>query len=185
VLEIRHAAQGTGTTPVFTRLGQSGRFTNVDAAYLTTLLPPSSNLYVIRFQAPTTPPTLAGQSFDPSTQLRYWSLCVYTWADVPYKCLPDEQMPLDSNGWVTAVLGPAGARPSNATVANGVAWISLNTFQTPYLGIVRNMVPAPDFFRSAFAVPPGMEPGPLTMGSYAPTITPCTTAEFEAGGCRN
>lgn len=182
-------APRTASTPPpgFFRLSgqQLGGFGNVDAAYLVAgLTPPTVTvpLYVVRFQAPTTPHTLAGGSLDPTTQLRYWSLCVYSYTKQPYQCLADEQLPVDQNGMVTVVMGPWWAWPSNATRANGVVWVGLGWFFTPYIAILRQLVPAPGFTSSAFALPDDSPAAPY-MGSYAPVITRCTTAQFETNRC--
>lgn len=157
-------------------------FPNNDAAYLATTLDVTSTLYVIRFAAPTTPHTLAGGIENMNTQVRYWSLCVYATGFMPFSCVPDEQVPLNSNGQATFVLGASGTQPSNATAANSVQWIDLGQFTAPDVIFIRNLDPAPSFPYSTFAVPLGAAPGPY-MGSYAPVVVQCSTAQFEIDEC--
>ncbi len=161
-----------------------GGYGNADAAYLLAQVPPAPGLYVVRFQAPTTPHTLLGGPLDPTTQLRYWSLCLLDSTAQPYSCPVDEQVPTDANGDVTVVLGPWWARPANATIANGIVWLNLGWFTKPYWLMLRQLLPAPTFTTTAFAVPPGASPGPY-MGAYAPTIVTCSTAQFQLDLCRS
>lgn len=163
--------------------GGPGWFTNVDEAALFGSLPISTmQLYVLRFTAPTTPRTLAGEPFTVNTQLRYWSVCVYSTNYLPYKCLADEQVPQKPPGWVIVVMGAPAARPSNANAANGVAWLGLGPGATIFAALIRNILPAPNFTMSAFAVPIHATPGPY-MGPYAPVAVTCATADFEANEC--
>lgn len=89
---------------------------------------------------------------------------------------------MSANGQVTVALGPWWARPSNVTAAHGVTWIGLNWFVVPYTILLRHMLPAPSFTNSAFAVPYGAAPAPY-IGTYAPTVVQCTTAQFQANQC--
>lgn len=171
-------------TPGFVRAtGQDlGGYGNVDAAYLVSNLAPAARLYVIRFKVPTTPHTLSGGLLDTTAQLRYWSLCVYFATSQPYTCLLDEQVPTNQDNQATIVLGPWWARPSNATLANGIVWISLGWFTTPYFVILRQLLPAAAFTTSVFAVPHGAGPSPY-MGAYAPTVVRCTIMQYAANNC--
>lgn len=172
-----------------------GFASNPDQAYLATMLPVTNTPYVFRFQTPTTPHTLDGSPIPitPTTQLRYWSFCLYMGNYMPYRayelgCVADEQVPLDQNGGVTIVAGPWWTRPTNATTADGVVWMPLTypvTATAPItsvLVLVRHLLPDPGFAQSAFAVPDGMPAVPI-MGSYAPTTEECSTAQFEYNSC--
>lgn len=173
----------TSTPPLGTFIRYPiGAYPNHDNAYLATSLPVTTTLYVIRFAAPTTPHTLSGGIEDISTQLRYWSFCVYGTNFVPITCLPDELMPQDQQGHVTIVMGPTGTQPSNATAGNGVQWIDLGQFSSPDIAVFRHLDPAPSFAYSAFAVPYN-QPAEPYMGSFSPVMVQCSTAQFEADEC--
>lgn len=161
-----------------------GLFPNIDTAYLeTTINPITGTLSVIRFQSPTTPHTLAGGIEDMTTQVRYWSLCVYDGlTQLPIACPPDETLPLDANGWVTVALGLTGTQPGNATAANGVQWIDLGTLTDPDIILIRQTLPASSFAMSAFAVPISAT-AVAYMGSYAPQLAQCSTEQFEIDEC--
>lgn len=172
------------TTAGFTRLSgeQLGGYDNVDAAYLVSPLPPRLGLYVVRFKPPTTPHTLSGGPIDLTTQVRYWSICVYSVIG-PYTCTADEQAQLDKNGQVTLVLGPAWARPPNLSSASGVTWVDLGSyFLLPYKVILRELLPSPRFTSSISAVPLGAAPDAY-MGAYAPTLSHCSITQFQANYC--
>ncbi len=170
-------------TPGFTRAAP-GSYTNADEAYLAAVLPATTQLYVVRFAAPTNPHTLGGDPLDPHTQLRYWSVCVNNLLDYPYACRADEQVVLTSpHRQATIVIGLQSQRPTNATRAHGVTWISLGTIALSYAVLLRHLLPASSFTQSAFAVPVGAAPGPY-MGPYAPTLVVCSTQQFEQSECK-
>jgi len=73
-------------------------------------------------------------------------------------------------------------RPDNATVDNGVTWISMGAFALPYGLVLRQLLPAASFSSSAAAVPVGARPAAY-MGAYAPTVVACTKAQFQADNC--
>lgn len=167
----------------YIRFGGSGIFSNAYEAYLLGTLPVTTTLlYVLRFTAPSTPLTLAGEPLDLGTQLRYWSVCVYKVNLLPYACRADEQIPHGPQGQIIVVMGLPSRRPSNATAANGVAWIGLKAGVITSDILVRNLLPAADFTMSIFAVPEGDTPGPY-MGPYAPVAVTCSTADFELNEC--
>lgn len=172
--------------PQFSRLGGIGQtaFGNVDGTYLSAYLQPSSDLYVVRFKPPTTPHTLTGAPIDLNAQARYWSFCVYDTSLKPVSCTPDEAAPLDQQGMVTFVIGTTVARPSNATLANGVVYVDVGTPLFPQVTgvIIRELVPSPFFLDSPLAVPFDAPPGPY-MGAYAPVLTSCNTAQFQQDRC--
>jgi hypothetical protein len=171
----------------FSRLGgpQSDVFGNVDAAYLGANLSPSPNLYVIRFRAPTTPHTLSGGTIDTSTQVRYWSLCVYDITTRPISCTPDELAPVDPGGEVTFVIGPSWAKPPILDTDHSVVWVDLGSslLQLGSYVVLRELEPSASFAFSTRAVPVGVAPDPY-MGPYAPAISQCGTVQFQQGGCR-
>jgi hypothetical protein len=178
--DIAWSAPLTPSLPPFHRV-DGNIFSNVFSANLATNLPPPS-LYVIRFKAPTTSHTLSGGPIDLSAQLRYWSLCLYFRDGYDYSCVADEQAVTSTRGVVTFVIGLWYEQPTNATASNGVTWIGLPVFSTPYFVLIRQILAAPTFTQSAFAVPPGAPAYP-TMGLYSPLVVACDTAQFEANEC--
>ncbi|MGW2557961.1 hypothetical protein ACWCXB_01690 [Streptomyces sp. NPDC001514] len=138
---------------------------------------------VIRGQAPTFPNTTEGQSVLTKSQLRYWSLCQNQWR-LPYpvrSCAADYQTALDENDRYTYVVSTPQDRPANATADNGVTWIPWGRTDVPGVLIFRNMLPASDFPNAIQNVQPGENPAEV-MGSYYPTVTYCTKAEFTKSG---
>lgn len=175
------AAQG------FSRLGgpEVDIFGNIDGAYLGANLPPSSNIYVIRFRAPTAPHTLGGGTIDTTTQVRYWSLCVYDITTRPISCTPDELAPVDAGGEVTFAIGPSWAKPPILDADHSVIWVDLGSslLQFGTYVVLRELEPSASFAFSARAVPVGAAPDGY-MGPYAPVISQCSTVQFQQGGCR-
>jgi hypothetical protein len=171
----------------FSRLGgpQADVFGNVDAAYLGANLPPSANLYVIRFRAPTAPHTLGGGDIDTTTQVRYWSLCVYDITTRPISCTPDELAPVDAGGTVTFALGPSWAKPPILNTDHSVVWVDLGSslLQLGTYVVLRELEPSASFAFSPQIVPVGAAPDPY-MGPYTPVISQCGTVQFQQGGCR-
>jgi len=172
--------------PVFTRPAQTGGlYANPDNAYVGAVAAyQPGTVVVVRGQAPTTPDTEAGVSpADPGQQLRYWSMCTNEYRK-PYpvtECVYDNQIPLDASGRYTIVTSTAGDRPSNATSADGVAWLDWGSTAQNMVMIARNMLPASGFNQSVFDVAPGA-PATSAMGPYAPVTVRCPTTTFEAGG---
>jgi hypothetical protein len=172
--------------PVFTRPAQvGGLYANPDNAYVGAVAAyQPGTVVVVRGRAPITPDTGSGVSpADPAQQLRYWSLCTNEYRK-PYpvtECVYDHQVPLDAEGDYTIVTSTADDRPSNATTADGVAWLDWGSTAQNMVMIARNMLPAAGFTESVFAVAPGAD-ATTAMGAYAPVTVRCDTATFEAGG---
>lgn len=171
--------------PVFRRpLSTGGLYANPDNTYLAVVVDHQpDSVIVVRGVAPSTPDTRGGQSPATPSQLRYWSLCTNQYVK-PYPvtdCAFDHQVPLDGGGAYTVVVSTPSERPSNANLASGVQWLDWGTTAVKGLLLFRNMLPAPSFTQSAFAVAPG-DPAAPTMGPYAPIARYCATATFESGG---
>jgi hypothetical protein len=91
----------------------------------------SNNLFVFKCLAPTFPNTRAGQPVYTNAQVRYWSACTgdpYTTGTT--RCIPDDGMLLDPNGYVTIVVSDPGSEPSPAAMTqfygNWLAWGALD-----------------------------------------------------------
>jgi hypothetical protein len=157
-------------------------FPNVDNAYLAAVaFRAEGRALVVRGRAATFPGDTTGATTD-TAQLRFWSFCQFGLPSTStVECVADEDVPLDDDGWYTIVVSDPADRPTNATAADGVAWLPWGREVTASLGL-RNMIPAADFDRSAFEVPTGQSPTVATMSDYAPRATTCDTDVFEAGG---
>lgn len=64
---------------------------------------------------------------EASTQLRYWSICLYVGRPVvtTTDCLMDENVVRDSAGYYTIVISSEKDRPSNARSECGITWLPL------------------------------------------------------------
>jgi hypothetical protein len=169
--------------PTFQRpAALGGLYANPDNAYVAAVAGHvDDRVLVISGTAPSVPDTEGGDSPAVPSDLRFWSVCTNEYRK-PYpvsECLHDTEVPLDTDGRYTIVVSTADDRPSNATAAEGVAWLDWGSTAQDMLLILRNMLPASDFHRSTFDVAPGSPAGPA-MGEFAPVASECTTAAFEA-----
>ncbi|MER5203232.1 hypothetical protein [Streptomyces sp. NPDC002825] len=168
-----------------------GQYSNKDNEYVSTYVSRAfGDVLVLRGKLPVTPATaLRSPVKRLDAELRYWSLCSNeSYATTrAVACLYDDQLVTDADGNYTIVLSLPEDRPANATVKNGVNWLSLSPkgdgaghLDDTMLNI-RNMLPSSGF---AHAVQntrtPGDERG--VMGPYLPTGTYTTTESFEALG---
>jgi len=173
--------------PVWKRYyGQTGGgelfWSNRDNAYMRLQLSRSyGNLVVFRAKAPTFPDTSAGVPVTTPSQVRYWSICEYDFATQRYvACSPDYQTPLDSQGYVTAVISDPSNRPANATAANGVTWLPWGPYYDG-MPFYRQMLASPSFAQAISQVPLGTDPQSIE-GEYYPVAAYCTKQRFEQGG---
>lgn len=172
--------------PLFLRpaAGSARLFPNPDNVYLATIVKYTpGQIVVIRGKAPSFPDTAKGEPVTGKEQVRYWSVCTDEYRK-PYPvtdCVADEHVPLDADGNYTIVVSTAAERPPNATTENGVAWLDWGPTTVDGLILVRNMLPAPGFTRSALDVPAGALAS-ATMGPYAPAGRYCAAGDFAAGG---
>jgi hypothetical protein len=167
------------------------QYNNNDARYLTGAYAFAfGEILVVRGKMPTFPRTLDGAKRMPGGQLREWDMCVIeslvttrTW-----RCLFDEQVPLDSKRRYTIVVAPAENRPANAKGRCGVAWLPANPAGDgagrPDTGtlLTRNVLPDESFHRSSFDVEVPRTAAEV-MGPYYPRGTYESVAEFEDRGC--
>ena len=111
-------------------------------------------------------------------------------------CLFDEELPVDADGYYTAVFSSGKDRPANAIEACGVGWAEWKTtgdgagymgddLVDPDFGMlqIRNMLADPSFSNATFnVVKAGTEED--VMEEYLPTLTYMSRAEFQRGGCK-
>ena len=164
--------------------GGGNLYPNPDNVYVATIVGyQPGRVVVVRGRAPTFPDTRAGQPVTGDEQVRYWSLCTneYRKPNPVSSCLHDDEVPVDDNGDYTFVVSTPGDRPSNATEANGVAWLDWGSTDVNGLLLLRNMLASPSFPESATNLKPGSLAS-STMGKYAPKAVYCDKATFEQGG---
>ena len=175
----------TDATPTGTQ------YNNNDARYMTGAFAFAfGELLVLRGKLPTFPKTLNGAKKMPGGQLREWDMCVIeslvttrTW-----RCLFDEQIPIDSRRRYTIVVGPKRDRPDNAKGKCGIAWLPADPegdgAGRPDVGtlLTRNILPDKKFKQSSFDV---LVPHTAAevMGPYYPRGSYESKAEFEDRGC--
>ena len=152
------------------------------------------DIFVLRAKMPTTPKTFDGEKFIKPYEeydMRYFSICpqesLATWR--VGKCLYDQDIPVDDEGYYTVVISGLSSKPKNAIKECGVAW----TFSPPAgdgAGDVnlsdmwiRNMLPSSNFTFAAQNIRvSGTEEE--VMGEYYPVGTYYETKEdFEELGC--
>jgi len=163
-------------------LPTGGFFENPDNKYVSALVSREhGQVLALRGKLPTTPATRYGSARMGSGQLRYWSLCAFSQWSSLYDCASDEDVPVDRERRFTIVLSTAAARPRNARVSCGVAWLPLGPLPQTVL-LLRNMLAAPGFAEAIQNIAVGKEAA--GMGAYYPRGTYYrTTAEFERLGC--
>jgi hypothetical protein len=172
--------------PLFKRpAAVAGLYANPDNGYVAAVAEHQpGEVVVVRAKAPTVPDTVAGASpATPGRDMRYWSMCTNEYRK-PYPvtdCTHDTRVPLDGDGWYTIVASTAADRPSNATTADGVAWLDWGSTTFDMVLILRNMLPDAGFTEDVFDVAPG-QPASSAMGEHAPLTATCDRATFEAGG---
>jgi hypothetical protein len=172
--------------PQFKRPGAvAGLYANPDNGYVAAVAEhEAGKVVVIRAKAPTAPDTEGGESpAAAGHDMRYWSMCTNEYRK-PYPvtdCTHDTQVPLDGDGWYTIVASTAVDRPTNATTAEGVAWLDWGSTTHDMLLILRNMLPDAGFTEDVFDVAPG-QPASSVMGDHTPLTATCDRASFEAGG---
>lgn len=141
------------------------------------------DVLVLRARAPSFPDTRAGQPVTEPRQVRYWSVCQNEGATQRVvACTPDYETPV-RHGFLTVVISDPKDRPTNATKANGVAWLPWGGAYYDGIVIYRYMLPAPAFTHAIQNIGPN-DGVRAVMGSYAPTSGYCSTARFERRGWR-
>ncbi len=165
-------------------IGSGGFFENLDNNYIYAQMDRTlGQVLVLHAKAPTTPHAVDGEARMGTGQLRYWSMCSEDgYTTQYYGCVNDELVPIDKNGYYTIAISTAAARPANATLACGVAWIPSGPL-TRTLLLMRNMLPSPTFKQAIQNIRVGHER--QDMGAYYPAGTYYPTAlDFERTGCQ-
>lgn len=151
---------------------------------------------VVRGKMPSHPTTQNGDLyFNPDTQVQYFSISVCGSAPSG-KCwnnAHDEDIPVDENGYYTAVISWDYNRPANARKSNGIVWIEHGLGEGDYVGargwigacIIRFQNPNPTWAQSPANIPTPSVINPYpqdaaVMGEYFPVATYMSKADFEA-----
>jgi hypothetical protein len=123
-------------------------------------------------------PTYATQPGVTDPQLRHWAVCENAAISFEtYTCIEDYQATIDQDGYFNIVLSWPQKKPANANAAHGFDWLNWNTTYTG-VPIYRQMLPSPNFTKSAFEVPTGADPAPI-MGEYWIQATYCAKSVFD------
>ena len=134
---------------------------------------------VIRLKQSITPGTVVTPPLPP--EVRYWSLCQYHVSTTAVlSCLSDRDVITQADGEQVIVLSPIVLRPAFAVASRGYNWMEYGSKPNEILGL-RQLLPHPDFagnFLKAIAQPE--VPVSATLGEYAPDITYCDKATFDA-----
>jgi hypothetical protein len=167
--------------PTWTR-AYGSKLGNEQNSYLGAILSRQyGDLVVVHTRAPSFPDTLRGVPAYANTQLRYWSFCTYDdQGEAGFGCVADYAAGA-RRGRLTYVVSDRGQRPSNATTANGVAWVPWGATQSAIQLVYRNMLPAKSFRYAAQRIQPGQS-AKTVMGPYYPQAVYCSKATFERGG---
>jgi hypothetical protein len=177
-------------TSLLSTTQKGGFYTTLDNRYIATMIDRRfGDVLVIKGKAPTTPNTLSGAAVMQPGQLRYWSFCKYRSLHDPEVdgCLYDQQVPVDAAGNFTIVMSTPENRPTNATPANGVAWMDWGSagdgMGNPAGGmlIYRQMMPAADFKNSIFEIH-SLGEMDAAMAAYFPVASYMSRVEFEQKG---
>ena len=168
----------------------------------------SADLFVVRFLAPTFPNTRSGVPVYAPRQVRFWSLCTDdSYTTNVNRCVWDDEIPLDANGYVSIVISDPGSMPSAAALSKfkaiWLAWgaLDLSTdvvydrkrqpwgINTPvhYYNdlLYRQTLASPTFTQSMMNIsqlPVAQQQ--QAMGAYWPQYGYCTSANFEAYGVK-
>lgn len=159
-----------------------GFLSNVDNAYLTSMMSRDKGaLYILRGRAPRYA-HLPSDAPLGSAQLRYWSICTNEFVSQRYVgCLTDFQVPVDRDGFFTVVVSDPDQRPDNAVADNAMAWLPWGAAYPDSVLIYRHMLPSAHFAQAVQNVPYGTPPSEV-MGDYLPRIAYCDRERIEAAG---
>nr|WP_199045482.1 hypothetical protein [Dyella sp. ASV24] len=165
-------------------------FQNPDNSYLEASLSRDyGTVAVVTGKLPTVPQTLPNAATMGTGDMRYWSLCSYEfYTETATDCAFDQGLVTDSAGNYTIAVSQIADQPTNAVPSCGFNWLHWSEagdgdgHTNDGFLVLRNMLPNASFTQ---AIQNTTVPGTwsLVMGSYLPTVTYMSTADFEAKGC--
>ncbi|MFK7897862.1 MAG: hypothetical protein AB8G23_18650 [Myxococcota bacterium] len=139
-------------------------------------------VYAVRAKKPRTPSRRDGIPLHAEdVDLRLFTVCDYNfWAGRAESCVVDEEIVADDEGFYTLVVSDEAHRPSNATAAEGMTWMSSGEYLDGQLTyrILLTGDPLVEEMRQA------MNGGEVSerAAPFIPEIAQCSKSEFEAGG---
>jgi len=147
--------------------GSGGFLSNRDNSYLSARLAQGHGaVSVTRVRPPSFADTRKGAVRMPSSDLRYWSMCMNDPNSTRYvACSTDDVTVLGADGFATFVVSTPETRPANARAECGVTWLPWGPNPSGLL-IFRHMLPRAGFAQSIQAAKPGAEAA--TMGDGYP-----------------
>ena len=139
------------------------------------------DLVVIRtlpFRAPPVPPLLRS---DGEPDVRYASICHYGLGNSEVaSCVADRDAVTQADGYEVHAISTINGRPRTATRAAGVNWQAWGDTRSELI-VIRQILSRPGFSGDYLrAINNPNLPLALTLGSYAPEITYCRRAVFDA-----
>ena len=173
-----------------TRANDNVLYPNGDSTYLRAASSLNhGDIVVIRtlpFRAPPLPPLLRT---DGEPDVRYASLCHYgLGTSAVASCVADRNAITQADGYEVHVISTLASRPAAATRAAGVNWQQWGDTRSELI-VIRQILARPGFSGDYTRAINNPElPLSLTLGSYAPEITYCRRAVFDANaatGSRN
>jgi hypothetical protein len=178
----RPAATSSVPWTLPTATAAQAQFSNPDISYLGATYPTTDGqVAVVRIKTTSFPNTNAGSPvWQTGAQVRYWSLCIDNGFFTFVTGCVDDYAAIQSGGEATFAFSSPAERPTNATAAAGVNWMSLGSGLWHTI-VYRQMLAATSFTQSIAAIPADGSPA-TTMGPYYPQLAFCTVSTFESSG---
>lgn len=174
------------------RSNGAGFYPNKHNAYLVSEFDRDlGELAIIKWKAPSVPSTkLGGGKFNHQQDLRYWSFCLGGEnASNTSHCLVDDEALIDSEGYVTVVLGKEDDELRKFSEESGFNYIPWGLHFRP-ASILRHMEGETEFKNSIKivpnlndAMPVEIQGGERYIGDYSPTGYYCSEKEFKTDFC--
>jgi hypothetical protein len=160
----------------------SDTMANADVQYLsTTYSRRFGDIFVVRARRLSAPDTRAGTPVSAAGyDVRFYSLCNYNiWNGAAIDCMLDNELKVDEEGFYTLVISDAEHRPQNLEEEHAT-WMDWGPFLDGQLSFRHVFRENPRVAEIAAA----LVGAPVSAGTdpYVPRATPCTRAQFEAGG---
>ena len=199
VLGLFYASNPLQRVQLYPPSNAGGFSQNVETQYLSAGFSLSyGEVLVVRGKMPSYPRTQNGDEyFDNTTQLQYFSIgiCGSAPSGGCWSSYHDEEIPVDEDGYYTAVVSWPWNRPVNAVLTNNVTWLNPGYGEGTYVSarnwigalIIRFQNPNPNVIwpESPVNVPMPTLANPVpqesvVMGEYYPRSEYMSKAQFEA-----
>jgi hypothetical protein len=142
------------------------------------------DLFVVRAKAFNAPDTRHGQPvWTPGHDIRGVTVCGYNfYAGFANRCVLDNDIAVDAEGYYTLVISPADRRPANADAAHGVTWIDSGSYLDGQL-VYRFFLRGDDKIQQLRNAITTGQPS-ASIAPYVPQMNYCATERFERSGPR-